>query len=77
MTRRVLAFGVAFLFRGLRQGRPWLASLGAALTVISWLRNRPGDDGEPIYRATLRDGRSVRIRYLEGDDVVDEVEVAG
>lgn len=77
MIRRALSFGVVFLFRGLRQGRPWLASLGAAMTLIGWLRNRPTDRGEPVYRSSLRSGRGIRIRYLEGEDVVDEVEVVG
>jgi|GEM_PF-1961163 len=77
MIQRVLGFGVTHLFKGLRQGRPGLAGLSVAMAVFGWLRKRRRPQQERIYGANLRPGETVRIRFLKGDTVVDETEVAG
>ena len=75
MIQRALSYGVVFLFRGMRQGRPGLAGFGAALAVLGWLRGRRKPKNAAVYRTRLRDGATLRVRYLEGDHVVDELDV--
>lgn len=77
MIQKALAYGLTLAFRGLRQGRPGMAGVGAAMAIASWLRNRKKPGDAPVFRTRLRDGQALRIRYLEGDEVVAEAEVKG
>lgn len=75
-TRRLIAFGARELFGGARRGQPGVAGLGAALTIVSWLRSRRRGK-ELIYSRTLKDGESVNIRLVRGDTTVNETQVRG
>ncbi len=75
-TRRLLAFGMRELFGGARRGQSGIAGLGAALTIVSWLRSRRKGK-ELIYSRTLKDGEAVNIRLVRGGTTVDETEVGG
>lgn len=77
MMQRLFSWGVSGVFGGLRQGRPGLAGLGAAVTVIAWLRRRRAPAKQRIYAVNLEDGQAVRIRFLRGETVEDENEVVG
>jgi hypothetical protein len=54
-----------------------VAGLGAAIALVSWLRERSAIDGSPIYRRTLREGEAVTIRLLRGEAIMDETVVEG
>ena len=73
---RLLGFGLRQLFGGARRGQPSVAGLGAALSIIGWLRRRRhGKD--LLYVRNLREGETVSIRLVRGRTVVDETEVEG
>ncbi len=72
----MLSFGLRQLFGGARRGQPALAGLGAALSIVGWLRSRKRPD-RLIYSRKLKDGESVSIRLLRGETVVDETAVEG
>lgn len=73
---RLVTFGLRQLFSGARRGQPSLAGLGAALSIIGWLRGR--SKGEKlIYSRKLKSGEAVNIRLLRGTAIVDETEVVG
>lgn len=74
---RLVAFGVRRLFAGSRRGQPWVAGLGAALSLIGWLRQRRDADEVLVYRRVLREGETVRVRLRRGESVVDETVVDG
>ncbi|HEX9856146.1 MAG TPA: hypothetical protein VGC47_12605 [Acidimicrobiia bacterium] len=74
---RYLTFGLRQLFGGARRGQPYVAGLGAAIALVSWLRERSAIDGSPIYRRTLREGEAVTIRLLRGEAIMDETVVEG
>ena len=73
----LLRNGLTMLFRGARRGQSPLAALGAAFTVIGWLRSRRGPDKELIYSRTLKDGEAVTVKLLRDGSVVDEQRVEG
>jgi hypothetical protein len=77
MIPRLLSWGVSRLFGGLREGRPGLAGVSAAVTVLSWLRRRRAPERQRIYGVELKEGEAVTIRFLRGDTVVDETEIVG
>lgn len=75
-ARSLAAFGVRQLFGGARRGQPGVAGLGAALTLIGWLRSRRRGR-ELIYARTLKDGETVKIRLVRGSATVDDTEAGG
>jgi hypothetical protein len=77
MIQRLFSWGVSRLFGGLRQGRPGLAGLSAAVTFVSWLRRRRAPEKQRIYAVNLKEGQAVKVRFLRGEAVVDETEVVG
>jgi len=72
---RLTAFGLRQLFAGSRRGRPALAGLGAALSIIGWLRSRSRSD-ELLYKRKLAEGEQVTIRFLRGG-AVEETAIEG
>lgn len=77
MISHLVTWGVTRMFRGLREGRPGLAGMGAAVAMVAWLRTRRPPARERIYGVDLGEGEAIRIRLLRGRRVVDETEVAG
>ena len=69
--------GLVLLFRGARRGQSPLAALGAAMTVVGWLRSRRGPDKELVYSRTLKDGEAVTVKLLRDGLVADEQTVEG
>jgi hypothetical protein len=69
--------GVLLLFRGARRGQSPLAALGAAMSVIGWLRSRRGPERELIYTRTLKDGEAVTVRLLRDGSVASQQTVEG
>ena len=74
--RAMLKLGIAQLFGGARRGQPGLAGLGAALSIIGWMRTRRRGK-ERIYKRTLKPGETIQIRMLRGDGGSEEMEVQG
>jgi hypothetical protein len=74
---RLLKYGPTYLFAGARRGSSPLAALGAAMTIIGWLRSRRGPERTLIYSRTLKDGEAVTIRLRRGDSVVAQQDVEG
>ena len=75
---RLAAYAFRRLFTGVRLGQPVIASLGAAVSIISWLRRRSAAaNRELIYGANLKPGQAVRIRLVDDDKVVAEETVEG
>jgi len=70
-----VTFGLRQLFGGARRGQPGVAGLGAAVAIISYLRNRDKPK-ELLYKRNLKAGEEVRIRFLRGD-TGDEISVSG
>ncbi len=77
MITQFVSWGVTRMFRGLREGRPGLAGVGAAVAMIAWLRGRRPPARERIYGTNLSEGETIKIRFLRGETVVDETEVVG
>ncbi len=71
MIQRIFDVGVRRLFSGARQGQPLITGLGAALTVLAWLRKRRVDE-ELLFKRELKAGESLRIAFLRGEVVSDE-----
>ncbi|MDJ0961106.1 MAG: hypothetical protein QNJ88_10630 [Acidimicrobiia bacterium] len=69
--------GLVLLFRGARRGQSPLAALGAAMTVVGWVRSRRGPDKELVYSRTLKDGEAVTVKLLRDGLVADEQTVEG
>jgi hypothetical protein len=74
---RLLSEGLTYLFRGARRGQAPLASLGTALAIIGFLRDRRKPPKELVYARNLKDGESIRIRLVRGGTMVDERDVQG
>ena len=69
--------GLMLLFRGARRGQSPLAALGAAMSVIGWLRSRRAPEKELIYSRTLKDGEAVTVKLLRNGAVASEQTVEG
>jgi hypothetical protein len=74
---KLLKYGPTYLFGGARRGQSPLAALGAAMTIIGWLRSRRGPERELIYSRTLKDGEAVTVKLLRGGSVVAQQDVEG
>jgi hypothetical protein len=74
MIDRLLKLGVTDLFAGLRQGRPALTGLGTAMALFAFMRRRRPPAKELLYGVNLKDGESVRIRFLRGGAVVEPLD---
>lgn len=74
---RLMALGLRQMFGGMRRGQTPLAALGAAMSVVGWLRQRSGPKRELIYAKNLKEGQALKIRLVRGETVVDETEVRG
>lgn len=75
---RLVSYAMRKTFAGFRLGQPVIASLGAAVSLIGWLRRRNAGSGkELIYSANLDEGESVRVRFLRGQTVVGEETIEG
>ncbi len=75
-ARSLLAFGLRQLFGGARRGQPGVAGLGAALSIIGWMRTRRRGK-ELVYSKTLKPGETIKIRMVRADGGIDETEVEG
>lgn len=74
---RLMTYGIRQMFGGARRGQPYMAGLGAAITIISYLRSRGQPSTAPIYRRRLREGETLKIRLVRGQMVIDETDVEG
>lgn len=74
---RMTALGLQQLFAGARRGQPYVAGLGAAMSIIGYLRGRNGRKTTRVYARKLRTGEVVRVRLLRGEEVVAETDVEG
>ncbi len=75
---RLATYAFRKLFAGVRLGQPTVASLGAAISLISWLRRRNAQRGrELVYSKRLKEGQAIGIRMRQGDTIVDERVVEG
>ncbi len=74
---RFMSWGVRQFFGGVRRGNSGAAGLGAAISILGWLRSRSGPKKEMLYAANLAEGETLKIRYLHGRTVVDETEIEG
>lgn len=73
----LISYGLRRFFSGSRLGQPWMAGLGAAMTLVGWLRSRRDSDEVLVYKRVLREGETIRVRLRRGDAVVDETDIAG
>ena len=69
---RILSIGLRQLFGGARSGRPAIAGLGAALSLLGWMRHRRRKERGPVYERVLEDGELLKIKLVRGKPVVDE-----
>ncbi len=69
--------GLVLLFRGARRGQSPLAALGAAMSIIGWLRSRRGPAKELVYSRNLRDGEALTVKLLRNGAVASEQTVEG
>lgn len=72
-----LGWGIRQFFGGVRRGSAGAAGLGAAISILSWVKSRSGPDKELLYAANLSEGETLKIRFLQGRTVVDETEIEG
>jgi len=64
-----LTRGLRYLFGGMRRGQTGLAGVGAAMTVVGWLRRRAAPKRELLWAKNLKDGQAVKIRMVRGEIV--------
>ncbi len=74
---RLLSFSLRHLFGGARRGQPLVTGFAAVLTVFSLVRRFRSVGKTLVYSRTLREGETIRLRLLRGDEVVAESEVTG
>lgn len=75
---RLVSYAFRRMFSGIRLGQPVIASLGAAVSIIGWLRQRNArSKRELIYSRKLKPGQAVRVRYIDNDTIVREEIVEG
>lgn len=68
---RILSIGLKQLFGGARSGRPAIAGLGAALSLLGWMRHRRRKERGPFYERVLEDGETLKVRLVRGKTVVE------
>lgn len=68
---RILSIGLRQLFGGARSGRPAIAALGAALSLLGWMRHRRRKERGPVYERVLEDGEMLKVRLVRGKTVVE------
>ncbi len=74
---RLLSFSLRHLFGGARRGQPFVTGFAGLLTAVAVARRFASKERTLIYRRTLREGETIRIRLRRGDDVAADFEVTG
>jgi hypothetical protein len=69
----LLTNGLRYLFGGARRGQTGLAGVGAAMTIVGWLRRRAAPKRELLWAKNLKNGETVKVRMVRGEVVDVEV----
>ena len=69
--------GLQWMFGGARTGNSFLAGLGAAVSIVGWMRSRRGPAKQLVFAKNLREGEAIKVRFLRGDEELDSTEIEG
>lgn len=67
--------GLQWLFGGARTGNSFLAGLGAAVSIVGFMRSRRGPAKQLVFAKNLREGEAIKVRFMRGDEEVDSTEI--
>jgi hypothetical protein len=67
--------GLQWLFGGARTGNSFLAGLGAAVSIVGWMRSRRGPAKQLVFARNLREGEAIKVRFMRGNEELDSAEI--